>query len=292
MSAILKTFTGQTLTATEHAMMNVAAYPHTCFVSPYPTITKASDSSIMFLNVYGMIGGRLFFVDETFTLNLPSGVTDGVGQVFARVNVLNVDNPFEVEIEFAETSAGLTAASDIDTINKINFAEEYHISSVIVPLVKFTVTSRAIDYPFELAIPAGANALGLIDETNVKPAGMLPVTLFEGDTTGDVELSGFTTGNLYSNFAYLEIFYDGYEGANVQSMRIPDPNTQTFTLSVVEAGGSATSTRIRRAQYSISGRNLVCNAANSGMVTIANSGITHSMGTNVIHVKKVVGWRR
>lgn len=290
MSITLNTYTGSSLTATEHAMMNAAAYPHDCILTPSELIGNAgyvtvNERSIVFDGkFYGMIAGRLFCIeDETFTLTVPNDFTNGYGQLLAKVDLANVDTPFSVYFNFAATEAGLIQET-VFRHELVNFTT----TIIYVPLAKFTITAKNIT-DFEWALPVGVNAWGLINRKNASPAGTIPVVLFEGDTQGDVALSGITRTD---SFEILEIFFDGYNHNNPNSIRILNPTDQVITLSIIESGGTANDTRIRRAKYTIDGNTLVNDASQSGYIMLTASGITPAMGSNVINVRKVLGWYR
>lgn len=127
----------------------------------------------------------------------------------------------------------------------------------------------------------GAEIQALLDYVE----SIVPVNLFSGDSTSDVPLSQSA-----ANYSMLEIFYEGYNTANPQSIRILNPNGRRVTLSVVETGGSPSQTRVRYSTYNISGTSITITDANSGYVMIANTGNTHTMGSGVIHVTRVDGY--
>lgn len=126
---------------------------------------------------------------------------------------------------------------------------------------------------------------GVIPGSVMEAKSLSHVTLFTGDSTGNVTLAQSA-----ANFSMLEIFYEGYNGANPQSMKILSPNGRKINLSIVETGGSATQTRIRRAYYTINGTSITNDATASGYVMVADTGNTHTIGTNVIHITRVDGY--
>lgn len=114
----------------------------------------------------------------------------------------------------------------------------------------------------------------------------METVLFSGDTTGNVTLSQSA-----ANFSELVIYYEGYNGANPQTITILSPNGRTVNLAVVEDSTSS-GTRIRRTAYEISGTAISLKTGsyyNPGYTNLNNTAVSQSLGTNVIHIKKVVG---
>ena len=110
------------------------------------------------------------------------------------------------------------------------------------------------------------------------------VTLFTGDSTGNVTLSSSA-----ANYDLLEIFYEGYNGANPRTMKILNPNGRTITLNTIETAGSD-GMRIRVARYTISGTSITSESSWSGYYLFAlNGSFTNTLGTNVIHITRVDG---
>ena len=110
--------------------------------------------------------------------------------------------------------------------------------------------------------------------------------LFSGDTVGAVTLSQSA-----ADYSMLEIFYEGYNSANPQSQRIYSPDGKTIGLGIIEVGGSAQTTRIRRTSYTVSGTSITPDTTTAGYALLNSSGVSHTVGTNVIHITRVVGYR-
>ena len=110
--------------------------------------------------------------------------------------------------------------------------------------------------------------------------------LYSGSQTGTVTLAASA-----ANYDELEIYYEGYNGTNPQSIRVINPDGRTISTAIVEVGWTATQTRIRRTSWAISGTTITPDASRAGFVTIDGSAITNTMGTNVIHITRVVGYK-
>lgn len=128
----------------------------------------------------------------------------------------------------------------------------------------------------------GAELQALLNFTETK----VETTLFSGDTTGDITLSESA-----ANFSELVIYYEGFNGANPQTMAIDSPNGKRINLAVVEdsAGGG---TRVRRTAYDISGTSMAVVAGGSiaaGFTLLNGTAVSQTLTGNVIHVTKVVG---
>lgn len=126
----------------------------------------------------------------------------------------------------------------------------------------------------------GAEIQALLDFVQTK----METVLFSGNTSGDVTLSESA-----ANFSELDIYYEGYNGANPQTMTIDSPNGRTINLFLIESAGGL-GTRIRQGKYTISGTAITNDAANSAQIVIGVDGtVETTRGTNVIHITKVVG---
>lgn len=128
----------------------------------------------------------------------------------------------------------------------------------------------------------GAELQALLNFTETK----VETTLFSGDTTGDITLSESA-----ANFSELVIYYEGFSGANPQTMTIDSPNGKRINLAVVEdsAGGG---TRVRRTAYDISGTSMAVVTGGSiaaGFTLLNGTAVSQTLTGNVIHVTKVVG---
>lgn len=127
----------------------------------------------------------------------------------------------------------------------------------------------------------GAEIQALLDFVQTK----VETVLFSGDTTGTVTLSSSA-----ANFSELVIYYEGYNAESPQTITVLNPNGRTVSLAIVEDSKSS-GTRIRRASYEISGTSisLKTGSYNPGYTNLNNTAVSQSLGTNVIHIKKVVG---
>lgn len=110
------------------------------------------------------------------------------------------------------------------------------------------------------------------------------VTLFTGDSTGNVTLSSSA-----ANYDLLEIFYEGYNSRSPKTIKILSPNGKTIDLNITEANGG-NQIRIRIARYQINGNNITLTSSTgwNGYMLIASTGNTWTEG-NVIHITRVDG---
>lgn len=118
----------------------------------------------------------------------------------------------------------------------------------------------------------------------------IPVTLFSGDTTGNVTLSETS-----ANFSKIEILYEGYNGRSPCTLTVYNPNGKTISLSIVEdVGNSAGGVRLRRTMYTISGTAINVDTGGAsfpGYTEIKGTTITENVSGNVLHITKVYGYR-
>ena len=128
----------------------------------------------------------------------------------------------------------------------------------------------------------GAEIQAILDFVQTK----METVLFSGDTTGTVTLSESA-----ANFSELVIYYEGASSRDPQTMTILNPNGRRIGLSIVEDSAS-NGTRIRRASYEISGTSISLTTATGfspGYTLLNGTAVSQSLGTNVIHITKVVG---
>lgn len=110
--------------------------------------------------------------------------------------------------------------------------------------------------------------------------------LYSGDQTGTVTLAASA-----ANYDELEIYFEGFNGASPQSIRVINPDGRVINTAIVEVGGTATQTRIRRTRWEISGTSIAPDITTAGYVTINSSSIAITPGANVIHITRVVGYK-
>lgn len=128
----------------------------------------------------------------------------------------------------------------------------------------------------------GAEIQAILDFVQTK----METVLFSGDTTGTVTLSESA-----ANFSELVIYYEGASNRSPQTMTIASPNGRRICLSIVEDSVS-NGTRVRRASYDISGTSISLTTATGyspGYTLLNGTAVSQSLGTNVIHITKVVG---
>lgn len=110
----LNTYTGETLTATQHAMMNYGVFPYNGVLNSSYSLVVTGNTIHFNDDIYGFLAGRLWNVnDETLTVVLPTSGTL-VGQVYLQLETANPDNPLRLMIETASSASGLTPMYDGD----------------------------------------------------------------------------------------------------------------------------------------------------------------------------------
>ena len=164
-------------------------------------------------------------------------------------------------------------------------------SAAIVNGARYTSTAQAIGRLTAELLPYD-DTNTLLNVTNTQAAIEAvynsipkPVTLFTGDSTGDVPLSSSA-----ANYSMLEIFFEGYNGANPQSIKVISPNGRTVNLSITQSN-SGSSVMIRVSRYTISGTamTLSTEANVNGYIVLRATGNTWTTGS-VIHVTRVDGY--
>lgn len=132
MSVTLHTLSGETLTATQHAIENVAALGNENGIL-YGLAVTASENTITIGNGFGMICGRLFEIQsEEIAVVLPS--SQKTGQIIITLD-LSLETPLTVSYD-------LTGAALTQTANAVFTDGIYQIQ-----LCTFTATSSAVSDP-------------------------------------------------------------------------------------------------------------------------------------------------
>lgn len=121
-----------------------------------------------------------------------------------------------------------------------------------------------------------------------------PVVLYTNasGTNGTVDLDTLVDIWDLSDFEYIEVFYADNNGKRGGSDRIYMPDGKKFTLSIIEPSAAST-TIIRRTEYTVNGCELIPNTTTAGYVSINASTASHvGAGTNYIKIIRVVGYYR
>ena len=115
---------------------------------------------------------------------------------------------------------------------------------------------------------------------------LTPYVLFTGTSNGNI-----TASSSYSNFKFIEIYFEDNNGMDMSFTKIVDPvDDLVFQLSIIEPGNRL-NTYIRRTRYTINGKSLIPNIETAGYVDIDGTTITNNRGTNYIYIKKVIGYK-
>lgn len=126
------------------------------------------------------------------------------------------------------------------------------------------------------------------------PRNLIDVDLYaqQGGNNGEITLS-----QTVNNFKYIDIFFmdnnlNNGNAPNLGYIRHYVPASSTLTLSVTGSHQSNSSiTYITRTRYTISGNKMTPNLATTAFVTLNGTSVSHSTGTNWIHIYKVIGIR-
>ena len=107
------------------------------------------------------------------------------------------------------------------------------------------------------------------------------------DTTGSN--STITLPETSANFKYIDIFYTDNGGRTGGYTRVYSPNGKIVCLSIVEAAASSY-TYIRRTSYTFNGTSLTPDTTLAGYALMTGTTLSHTIGTNYIKIKRVVGY--
>ena len=113
-----------------------------------------------------------------------------------------------------------------------------------------------------------------------------PTSLYDNSSGSNGTI---TLSETSANFIYLEIYFKDNNGVEHTSTKVYSPNGKETQLFTVEATSS--NTFIRRTYYNISGTTLTPSANSAGYVKLTDGGNSHTLGTNLIYVTKVVGYK-
>lgn len=111
--------------------------------------------------------------------------------------------------------------------------------------------------------------------------------LFSGKSAAEVKLS-----DSVDNYEYVDIYYHDNNGRDAGLERLYDLNgtEKTFHLALTEAS-TATSTHIRRTQYTCVGDTITPDVASAGYLYFSGTTVKHTTGTNYIRIARVVGYK-
>lgn len=107
------------------------------------------------------------------------------------------------------------------------------------------------------------------------------------DTTGSN--GTITLPETSANFKYIDIFYTDNGGRAGGYTRVYSPNGKIVCLSIVEAAASSY-TYIRRTSYTFNGTSLTPDTTLAGYALMTGTTLSHTIGTNYIKIKRVVGY--
>lgn len=218
--------------------------------------------------------GYAFWLDEgsNISFSSPSTFGSGVKVIISATDTkysagsgLSLSGTNSTVIKHSNSITAATAGSSVDSTG----------STFAIPYVQYDSTGHITAAGTKVHTVSGGGG----SSSN-------RVTLFTGDSTGNVTLSSSA-----ANYDLLEIFYEGYNGASPQSMKILSPNGKTINLNVLENSGASDGLRIRIARYIISGTSITISWTDSnGYYTFnSNGSFTSALGTNVIHITRVDG---
>jgi microcystin-dependent protein len=202
----LKTITGGTLTATEHAMLNWSGFPHDVIISPSANIQVNGNTIAINDDIYGILAGRLYRIaDESFTFSFPvSGSL--VGVLYLRLDLNNIDNPFQLLASTGTNVSDLVQEQNTVDSGISNFENE---NVVIKWLCSFTITATEIT-DLTLLIPYGDDAKAVekeIDALDTRMDGILASVINAIYPVGAIYMSVSATnpGTLFTGTSWLQI---------------------------------------------------------------------------------------
>lgn len=92
-----------------------------------------------------------------------------------------------------------------------------------------------------------------------------------------------------TKFTYLDIYFMDNNYKDGGCVRITNLSSKVVNISMIEDGNS--NTFIRRTAYAVSNKALTPNVSYAGYVAVTGTTVKHTIGTNYIHIVKVVGIR-
>lgn len=123
-----------------------------------------------------------------------------------------------------------------------------------------------------------------------------PVDLYTNSSgTNSTITKTLATNDSLNNYTYLEIFYTSYSGNALESVKVYKPNGKAVDLHTVEAGSATNVTYIRRTKYTISGSGnsftITPSTDNAGYVKIEKGTVSTTLGSGIIKIVRVIGYK-